>query len=73
MLGAAVVVLKEIFDDKVQSEKWLKQTFKDDIPLLATIPSTERSERKNDRYARYSNYYRHYASSSKPNDKRAGR
>lgn len=73
VLGAAFVVFKEIFDDKVQSEKWLKQAFKDEIPLLATIPSTERTERKNDRYARYSNYYRHYSSGAKASDKKAGR
>lgn len=70
MLGGAIVVLKEIFDDKVQSENWLKQTFKDEIPLLATIPSTERSERRYDRYSRYSNYYRHYASSAKSDPKK---
>ncbi len=64
-IAAAAVVLKELLDDKVQSENWLKQTFKDDIPLLANIPSTEHTDRGYDRYSRYSNYYRHYGASDK--------
>lgn len=46
LLGAVVIVLREIFDDRIQSEDWLKQTFKEEIPLLAVIPSAERTDRK---------------------------
>lgn len=60
LLGAAVIVLREIFDDRIQSEDWLKQTFKDEIPLLAVIPSADRTGRKYgyNSYDRYSTYYR---------------
>ena len=68
VLAALLAALKEILDDKVQSENWLKQTFKNDIPLLATIPSTDHG-RRYDRYSRYSNYYRHYTTSRKTDNK----
>ena len=60
-LGLLVILLREVFDDKVQSEDWVKQTFKDEIPLLAVIPSADRADRKYG-YGRYSSYYRHYDS-----------
>lgn len=41
ILGAAIIILREIFDDKIQSEDWLMQAFKDEIPLLAIIPSAD--------------------------------
>ncbi len=52
LLGAAVIVLREIVDDKIQSEDWLKQTFRDDIPLLAVIPEAGSVQRKYG-YGRY--------------------
>ena len=66
ILGAAIVVLMAIFNDKVQSEEWLTQTFGEAIPLLAVIPSAERAERKGGRYGRYyRSYYASYRSSRK--------
>lgn len=61
VLGMAVIVLREAFDDNIQSEDWVKQTFKDEIPILAVIPSADRADRKYG-YGRYSSYYRHYDS-----------
>ncbi|MBO5898638.1 MAG: hypothetical protein J6R04_06475 [Clostridia bacterium] len=66
MLGAAVIVLKEIFDDKLQSESWLQQAFKDEIPVLAVIPSTDRAQGKK---SGYNSYYGHYA----PNGRNSSR
>lgn len=55
LLGAAVIVLREIFDDRIQTEDWLKQVYKDEIPLLAVIPSAERADRKYG-YGHYKSY-----------------
>lgn len=66
LLGAAVIVLREIFDDRIQSEDWLKQTYKEEIPLLAVIPSAERSDRKYGyKYDRYNTYYHSHGKKTK--------
>lgn len=60
MLGAAVIVLREVLDDNIQSEEWIKQTFKDEIPVLAVIPSADVTE-QGGKGGRYGSYYRRYA------------
>ncbi len=59
IIGAAMIVLQEVLNDKIPSEDWLKQTFHDEIPLLAVIPSSDPSDRK---YGRYASYYQQYSS-----------
>jgi capsular polysaccharide biosynthesis protein len=64
LLGMVVIVLREMFDDNIQSEDWVKQTFKDEIPILAIIPSADRAD-QGYKGNRYGSYYRHYDSSTK--------
>lgn len=60
VLGAVAIVMFEMLDDRIKSSDWLKQTFKDEIPLLAVIPSSERS----DRQPQYRKYYSKYSSNT---------
>lgn len=64
VLGAAAIVMYELLDDRIKSEDWLKQTFKEDIPLLAVIPSSERAESRN----KYQKYYTYKSDSSSSED-----
>jgi capsular polysaccharide biosynthesis protein len=64
LLGMVVILLREMFDDNIQSEDWVKQTFKDEIPILAIIPSADRAD-QGYKGNRYGSYYRHYDSSTK--------
>lgn len=59
LIGVVLVVLGEILNDTIQSEDWLTQTFKEELPLLSVIPSAERAKRA----GRFQSYYQHYSSS----------
>ncbi|MBQ9116879.1 MAG: hypothetical protein IJY04_07620 [Clostridia bacterium] len=56
-------VLDILVNDTIQSEDWMADTYKDDIPLLAVIPDVNHSGGK--RYGKYK-YYRHSYYESKP-------
>lgn len=53
LVGVAIIVMVELLDDRVKSDDWLRQSFGEEIPLLAVIPSAARA----DRQSRYSAYY----------------
>ena len=38
VLGVAVVLVYEFFNDKIKSEEWIEKNFGEEIPLLAIIP-----------------------------------
>ena len=63
LIGAILVVLKELMDDSIQSEDWLRQTFGEEIPLLSVIPSAERAKKS----GRFGSYYEHYSSTAQKN------
>ena len=51
---AAIIILIELLDDRVKTDDWLRQTYGEDIPLLAVIPSAARAARQ-DPYSAYYN------------------
>ena len=54
ILGAAYAIIMGLSGDVVESEDWLISRFKDDIPLLATIPNANSKGGKS-----YYGYYKH--------------
>jgi len=74
VLSAGIIVLMYMFNDSIQSEDWLIQTFKDDIPLLAIIPDTNPSDKRRYGYYKRGYYKSHYAykenSSENPHNSR---
>lgn len=63
-LGLGVTALLGFTNDSVESEKWLLETFKDEIPLLAVIPDSSSRGYKYDKYKyKYKSYT--YRSSGK--------
>lgn len=69
VVGAIIAVLLGLGSDVLDSEEWLLKNFKDETPLLASIPDSSSSGGRY--YYRYK-YKRYYKYSSKPhNDKGA--
>ncbi len=62
VLGVAIVILMGLGSDVLDSEEWLLKSFKDEAPLLATIPDSSVSGGRN--YYRYE-YKGYYGYSSK--------
>ncbi len=62
VLGAAIAIFMGLGSDVLDSEEWLLQHFKDEAPLLATIPDSSVSGGRN--YYRYK-YKRYYGYSPK--------
>jgi len=56
ILGVAYAIIMGLTSDVIESEDWLISRFKDDIPLLATIPDSNSKSGK----AYYKNDYRKY-------------
>ena len=58
---SAFVVLRELMDDKIQSDEWIKNTFKEEFPLLSVIPDDKSLSSRYGRYyyRRYGNYYKY--------------
>lgn len=61
ILGAAIAIFMGLGSDVLDSEEWLLKNFKDEVPLLATIPDSSASGGRN--YYRYK-YKRYYGYSS---------
>ncbi len=64
VLSAVIIVMCELLDDRIKSEDWLKESFKDEIPLLAVIPSSGRA----DTHESYRKYYAYHSDSSSKED-----
>ena len=56
ILGFAYAIIVGMANDSIESEDWLLQSFRDDIPLLATIPDANAENKGYYRY-RYGNKY----------------
>lgn len=62
--SAGVICLGYVFNDKLMSEQWLLENWKDEIPLLSVIPDV--NDKRSGRYSRYSDYeYRQNSASTK--------
>lgn len=70
IFSAAFVVITDIFNDRIDSDEWITETFGEELPLLAACPdSNDTSSHKYGRYGRYSNYgYGSYYSDSRDKD-----
>lgn len=67
VIGVVIVVLLGLGSDVLDSEEWLIKNFKEEAPLLATIPDASYSGGRN--YYRYK-YKRYYRYSSDPRDEK---
>lgn len=57
ILCGAVIVLLDIFNDAIDSEEWINNTFGEEMPLLASCPdANDTSTHKYGRYGRYGRY-----------------
>ena len=50
VIAVAVLVVLYLLNDTITSEEWILTTFKDDIPLLATIPDANQYGSRSTRY-----------------------
>lgn len=64
VFSVAIIVMCELLDDRIKSEDWLKESFKDEIPLLAVIPSSRRADTREG----YRKYYAYHSDSSSKED-----
>ena len=56
VIAAAVIIAISIFKDIIDGEDWLKETYKEKIPLLAVIPDANSSSGGYKKYARKYGY-----------------
>lgn len=63
-----IAVIEIFFNDTLDSEDWIKETFGEDLPVLAVIPDANSAGDKKygyHRYGRYGNYYKSPAAGEK--------
>ncbi|MBP5342466.1 hypothetical protein J6Y73_00840 [bacterium] len=62
----AIVFVNDLFiDDTIDSADWIKQTFGDEIPLLAIVPDTSVENHKGSYYRKHGYYQNYYDTSKK--------
>lgn len=66
LIGVAVAILLGLGNDVITSEDWILQKYKDEVPLLASIPDTNTNKKKG--YYKYKYSYKRYYSSKKNDD-----
>lgn len=66
-VACAAIVVLYLVNDKLDSEEWLLSSYKDDIPLLATVPDADYSStsKYNRHNKQYYNTYMSYDTSAK--------
>ncbi len=61
VLSMALIIVFGLNNDTIESESWVIQTFKDEIPLLTIVPDRyEKHDGKYDKYGKYSRYRSKY-------------
>ena len=56
IIGVGIVILLGLNNDVIYSDEWLLTRFKDEVPLLASIPDSSASKSKKG-YGKYNKYY----------------
>ena len=62
VVSAGFFIVRDVFvNDAIDSETWLKDTYKEDIPLLSVIPDAEEDRSRYSKYGKYGKYGDYYS------------
>ena len=64
VLGCGIAVILGMSADMLDSEDWLHETYKDKVPLLASVPNSSASGGKSYYRYKYKRYYNYYTEKS---------
>ena len=69
VIGAVIAILLGLGSDVLESEEWLLKNFKDEAPLLATIPDASNSGGRSYYRYKYKRYYQYSSRAAKKENK----